>query len=55
MLNENELHRGGCFSPNKYRQFEQNANDTSISGIEIKRFKYRDNNSDIIVKKVFHQ
>ena len=49
VLDENEIHRGVCFSPNKYRQSEQNANDTSNNGIDIKSFKYGDNNSDIIV------
>ena len=45
---EDSLHRGVCFSPEKHCLFEKISNDDK-SGIEIKRFKFGDNDSDIII------
>ena len=47
--NENEFHRGVCFSREKHRFFEKIAVDNSNSGIEVKRFKFGDYDIDIIV------
>ena len=47
--NDDTLHRGVCFSPEKYRLFNNIINDSSHSGIEIKSFRSNDNNNDIIV------
>ena len=47
--NDDTLHRGVCFSTEKHRLFNGIINDSSNSGIEIKRFRSSDNNSDIIV------
>ena len=48
--NDDTLHRGVClFSPEKHRLFNDIINDSSHSGIEIKRFRSSDNNTDIIV------
>ena len=47
--NDDTLHRGVCFSTEKHRLFNSIINDSSNSGIEIKRFRSSDNNSDIIV------
>ena len=47
--NDDTLHRGVCFSPEKHRLFNGIINDSSHSGIEIKRFRSSDNNNDIIV------
>ena len=46
---ENKLHRGVCFSPEKHRFFEKIANDNSNSGTEFKHFEFRDKNSHSIV------
>ena len=35
--------------PEKHLIFEKIAHDNSNSGIEIKRFKFKDNDSDIIL------
>ena len=47
--NDDTLHRGVCFSPEKHRLFNDIINDSSHSGIEIKLFRSSDNNNDIIV------
>ena len=47
--NDNTLNRGVCFSLEKHRLFNDIINDSSHSGIEIKRFRSSDNTSDIIV------
>ena len=47
--NDNTLNRGVCFSLEKHRLFNDIINDSSHSGIEIKRFGSSDNTSDIIV------
>ena len=47
--NDDTLHRGVCFSPEKHRLLNDIINDSSHSGIEIKRFRSSDNNNDIIV------
>ena len=46
---ENELHRAVCFSPEKHRFFEKIANDNRNSGIKIKRFKFGNNDNEIMV------
>ena len=47
--NDDTLHRGVCFSPEKHQLFNDIMNDSSHSGTEIKRFCSSDNNNDIIV------
>ena len=46
--NDNTLHWGVCFSPEKHQLFNAIINDNSHSGIEIKRFHSSDNNNNII-------
>ena len=47
--NDDTQHRGICFSPEKHWLFNDIINDSSHSGIEIKRFRYSDNNNEITV------
>ena len=47
--NDDTLHRGVCFSLEKHQLFNDIMNDSSHSGIEIKRFRSSDNYNDIIV------
>ena len=47
--NDDTLHRGVCFSPEKHRLLNDIRNDSSHSGLEMKRFRSSDNNNEIIV------
>ena len=49
--NDDTLHRGVCFSPEKHRLFNGTKNYSPHSDIEIKRFRSSDNNKDIIVNE----
>ena len=49
LQNDDTLHQGVCSSPEKHQLFNDIINDSSRSGIEIKRFRSGDNNNDIIV------
>ena len=47
--NDDTVHRGVCFSPEKHRLFPDIINDSSNSSIATKRFRSSDNNNDIII------
>ena len=47
--NNDTLHWGVCFSPEKHRLLNDIINDSSHSGIEIKRSRSSDNYNDIII------
>ena len=47
--NDDTLHHGACFFLQKHQLFNDIINDSSHSGIEVKRFRSSDNNNDIIV------
>ena len=47
--NNDRLHCGVCFSPERHQLFNDIINNSCHSGIEIKRFRSSDNNHDVIV------
>ena len=49
--NDDTLHRGVCFSPEKHRLFNGTKNYSPHSDIEIKRFRSSDNSKDIIINE----